>query len=128
MITSASGCGGVSWPSLLGRRVQISGSANAKTDASLVLCAHEIVRDLVKAVMAAGGGIVVGLGREPRAEGAAPDAPSLTFDWTALEAAAECLKLGHGTWPAKFGLPIVVATSEKAESEIPENRRLLYET
>jgi len=128
MITSASGCGGVSGPSLLGRRVQISGSANAKTDASLVLCAHEIVRDLVKAVMAAGGGIVVGLGREPRAEGAAPDAPSLTFDWTALEAAAECLKLGHGTWPAKFGLPIVVATSEKAESEIPENRRLLYET
>jgi hypothetical protein len=78
--------------------------------------------------MAAGGGIVVGLGREPRAEGAAPDAPSLTFDWTALEAAAECLNLGYGTWLAKFGLPIVVATSEKAESEIPDNRRALYET
>ncbi len=78
--------------------------------------------------MAAGGGIVVGLGREPRAEGAGPDAPSLTFDWTALEAAAECLKLGHGAWPTKFGLPIVVATSEKAESEIPDNRRALYET
>jgi TIR- and PNP-associating SLOG family len=113
---------------LFGRRVQISGSANSKTDPALVLCAHEIVRNLVKAVMAAGGGIVVGLGREPRAEGAAPDAPSLTFDWTALEAAAESRKLGHGTWPAKFGLPIVVATSEKAESEIPENRRALYET
>lgn len=70
----------------------------------------------------------MGLGREPRAEGARPDAPSLTFDWTALEAAAECLKLGHGAWPAKFGLPIVVATSEKAESEIPDNRRTLYET
>jgi hypothetical protein len=113
---------------LLGRRVQISGSVNAKTEAALVLCAHEIVRNLVKAIMAAGGGIVVGLGREPRAEGAAADAPSLTFDWTALEAAADCLKLGHGAWPVKFGLPIVVATSEKAESEIPDNRRLLYET
>jgi hypothetical protein len=131
MTTSMSGIGGgsrASLPPLFGRRVQISGSANAKTDPVLVLCAHEIVRNLVKAVMAAGGGIVVGLGREPRAEGAAPDAPSLTFDWTAFEAAAECLKLGHGKWPAKFGLPIVVATSEKAESEIPGNRRALYET
>ena len=131
MTTPAGGTGlvsGATTPPLFGRRVQISGSANAKTEASLVLSAHEIVRNLVKAVMAAGGGIVVGLGREPRAEGAAPDAPSLTFDWTALEAAAECLKLGHGAWPAKFGLPIVVATSEKAESEIPDNRRALYET
>ena len=127
--TSASSAGsGASWPPLFGRRVQISGSANPKTDPTLVLCAHEIVRNLVKAVMAAGGGIVVGLGREPLAEGAAPDAPSLTFDWTALDAAAESLKLGHGTWPAKFALPIVAATSEKAESEIPDNRRPLYET
>ena len=115
-------------PPLFGRRVQISGSANPKTDPALVLCAHEIVRNLVKAIITTGGGIVVGLGREPRPEGAAPDAPSLTFDWTALEAAAECLKLGHGAWPAKFGLPIVVATSEKAESEIPDSRRALYQT
>lgn len=115
-------------PLLFGRRVQILGSANPKTDPALALRAHEIVRDLVKAIITAGGGIVVGLGREPRAEGAAPDAPSLIFDWTALEAAAECLKLGHGAWPAKFGLPIVVATSEKAESEIPDTRRALYET
>ena len=127
--TSISGTGaGASVAPLFGRRVQISGSANPKTDPALIFCAHEIVRNLVKAILAAGGGIVVGLGREPRAEGAAPDAPSLTFDWTALEAAAESLKLGHVTWPAKFGLPIVVATSEKAESEIPDNRRTLYET
>jgi len=119
---------GTTMPPLFGRRVQISGSANPKTDPALVICAHEIVRNLVQAIMAAGGGIVVGLGREPRGEGAAADAPSLTFDWTALEAAAASLKLGDGTWPAKFGLPIVVATSEKAESEIPDNRRALYET
>ncbi len=131
MTTSTSGRGaftGTTSPPLFGRRTQISGSANANTDAALILGAHEIVRNLVKAVMAAGGGIVVGLGREPRAEGAAADAPGLTFDWTALEAAAECLRLGYRTWPSKFGLPIVVATSEKAESEIPDNRRTLYET
>jgi hypothetical protein len=110
---------------LFGRRVQISGSASAKTEPALAAYAHEIVRGLVKGVMTAGGGIVVSLGREPRAD---PDAPSLLFDWTALEAAAESVKSGYGTWPSKFGLPIVVATSEKAESEIPENRRGLYET
>jgi hypothetical protein len=38
------------------------------------------------------------------------------------------MKSGFDLWPTKFGLPIVVATSEKAEAEIPENRRGVYET
>lgn len=113
---------------LFGRRVQISGSANPKTDPSLIAYAHDVVRGLVKGVMGAGGGIVVGLGREPRPEGAAAGAPSLLFDWTALETAAESIKSGLNTWPTEYGLPIVVATSEKAESEIPENWRRLYDT
>jgi hypothetical protein len=112
---------------LFGRRVQISGSASAKTDLALIAYAHEVVRGLVKGVMDAGGGIVVGLGREPRPEGAA-DAPTLLFDWTALETAAECsITSGFNKWPTKYGLPIVVATSEKAEAEVPENRRGLYD-
>jgi TIR- and PNP-associating SLOG family len=109
------------------RRVQIAGSASSKTGPSLVSYAHDVVRDLVKAIMAAGGGIVVGIGREPRPDGASPDAPSLLFDWTALEAAAECLKAGFAAWPAESGLPIVIASSEKAVTEIPDNRRPLYE-
>jgi len=119
---------GASRPWLHGRRLQISGSANAKTDPVLIAYAHEVVRGLVKDVMRAGGGIVVGLGKEPRSEGAAAGAPSLLFDWTALEAAAECIAGGISTWPRKFGLPVVVATSEKAESEVPDNRRDLYNT
>jgi hypothetical protein len=115
-----------SW--LHGRRLQISGSAIFKTDPSLVSYAHEVVRGLVKNVMRAGGGIVVGLGKEPRPEGAADDAPSLLFDWTVLETAASCITTGVSNWPTKFGLPIVVAASEKAESEIPDNRRDLYRT
>ncbi len=112
---------------LFGRRVQIAGSASAKTDTPLISYAHQVVSSLVKTIMAAGGGIVVGIGREPRPDGASPDAPSLLFDWTALEAAAECLKLGFPAWPAESGLPIVVASSEKAVTEIPDNRRPLYE-
>jgi hypothetical protein len=112
---------------LLGRRVQIAGSASGKTDPALTRYAHQVVSDLVKGIMVAGGGIVVGIGREPRSDGSAPDAPSLLFDWTALETAAECLKRGFPTWPAESGLPIVVASSEKAVTEIPDNRRPLYE-
>ena len=112
---------------LLCRRVQIAGSASGKTDPALIGYAHQVVSNLVKGIMAAGGGIVVGIGREPRADGAAPDAPSLLFDWTALETAAACLKHGFPVWPAESGLPIVVASSEKAVSEIPDNRRFLYE-
>jgi hypothetical protein len=112
---------------LLGRRIQIAGSASGKTELALVGYAHQVVRNLVNYVMVAGGGIVVGIGREPRPDGSEPDAPSLLFDWTALEAAAECLKDGFPTWPAESGLPIVVASSEKAVTEIPDNRRPLYE-
>jgi hypothetical protein len=114
-------------PPLLGRRIQIAGSANGKTDSALVGYAHHVVGNLVKGIMAAGGGIVVGIGREPRPEGSAPDAPSMLFDWTALEAAAQSLKHGFPAWPIESGLPIVVASSEKAVTEIPNNRRPLYE-
>ncbi len=112
---------------LLGRRVQIAGSASGKTDVVLIGYAHQVVSALVRGIMAAGGGIVVGVGREPRPDGAAPDAPSLLFDWTALETAAEGVKGGFPAWPAESGLPIVIASSEKAVAEIPDNRRPLYE-
>src|ERR1700680_4681600 len=112
---------------LLGRRVQIAGSASVKTDPALIGYAHQVVSNLVKRVMAACGGIVVGIGREPRPDGSASNAPSMLFDWTALETAAECLKQGFPAWPAESGLPIVVATSEKAVTEIPDSRRPLYE-
>jgi hypothetical protein len=112
---------------LFGRRVQISGSTNGRTDPALIRYAHEVVRHLVLGVMSAGGGIVVGIGKEPRQDGAAPDASSLLFDWTALAAVGECLRQGFQAWPTRYGLPIVVASSEKAELEIPECRRALYE-
>lgn len=113
--------------SLAGRRIQIAGSASGSADRVLVQYAHDVVASLVTNIMTAGGGIVVSVGREPRPEGAAADALSLTFDWTALEAAAQCLRKGCGTWPAESGLPIVVVSSEKAKSEIPGNRRPLYD-
>jgi TIR- and PNP-associating SLOG family len=112
---------------LLGRRIQIAGSASAQTDVRLVGYAQDLVRQLVLNILGAGGGIVASIGKEPRAPGAPPDSPSLIFDWTALEAAAECIRNGGLLWPATFGLPIVLVSSEKSESEIPESRRPLYD-
>lgn len=112
---------------LLGRRIQIAGSASPQTEARLVGYAHDLVRQLVVNILGAGGGIVASVGKEPRAPGASPDNPSLTFDWTALEAAAVCIRNGNLLWPTTFGLPIVLVSSEKSESEVPESRRPLYD-
>ena len=113
-------------PSLLGRRVHIAGSANPQTDVQYIRYAHELIARVTHGILQAGGGLVVGVGKEPRVEGAQSDTPSLVFDWTALEAAADCLRGGSYAWPAESGAPLVVVTSEKAESEIPQQRRLLW--
>jgi len=112
---------------LLGRRIQVAGSASPRTEARLVTYAHDLVRRIVVNILVAGGGIVASVGKEPRAPGGAADSPSLTFDWTALEATAECIRNGSLLWPGSLGLPIVLVSSEKSESEIPESRRSLYD-
>ena len=44
-----------------------------------------------------------------------------------IQAAAECLRQGCGDWPTAIGLPVVLVTSEKGESEVPDPRRPLYD-
>ena len=108
---------------LRGRRVQLSGSASRRTDVGLIGYAHEIVRGVVREILASGGGLVLGAGREPRAD---DNGPALTFDWTALEAVAEWFREGTGTFPPHAGEPVVAVLSEKGEGEIPEDRRELW--
>jgi hypothetical protein len=126
-MTSPSAPPGTALP-LLGRRIQIAGSASAKTDPRLHKYAHEVVARLVRNVISAGGGIVVSVGKEPRPEGAPPDSHSLIFDWTALEVVADWIEKGLASWPSSFNLPIVLVSSEKSASEIPDNRRHVYES
>ena len=114
-------------PGLLGRRVHSAGSANPQTNSQLIHYAHELVARVARGILQAGGGLVVGAGKEPPAEGVHSDAPSLVFDWTALETAADCLREGSYTWPAESGPPVVIVTSEKAESAIPQERRSLWD-
>lgn len=105
---------------LAGLRVQIAGSANKATNAEVIRYGHRLVAQVVRAVLVEGGGLVLSVGREPRADDSDESLPSLVFDWTALEAAAAVLRDGAARWPRAAGLPIVVVTSEKAEAEIPE--------
>ena len=111
---------------LAGRRVQITGSANKATNADVIRYGHRIVAQVVRDVLVEGGGLVLAVGREPRADDGDESLPSLVFDWTALVAAASVLRNGAARWPRAAGLPVVVVASEKAEAEIPEGRRALW--
>lgn len=111
-----------------GRRIQISGSANFKTDTRLTHYAHDLVSRLVRSILKDGGGLVLGAGKEPRPENPHVQAPSILFDWTAIETAASCFADGSATWPKPYGPPLIVVTSQKSESEIPETRRPLWES
>jgi hypothetical protein len=67
--------------------------------------------------------MVLFAGKEPRQNSEDQGSPALLFDWTALEAAEQVLRART----AQTGKPsIVVVLSEKAESEIPENRQQLW--
>lgn len=111
---------------LTGRRLHIAGSASPATPPLKVAYAHDIVAGIVRGLMQRRAGLVLGVGKEPRAAEATSDSPPLTFDWTALAAAAEALHDSPGRWDARDGPRIAVVTSEKGESEFPESRRALW--
>ena len=112
---------------LFGRRVQIAGSASADADTELTRRAHEIVAATARRILMAGGGLVLAMGKEPVVEHRQSNPVGLVFDWTALEVVASCFREGYAEWPSNFGLPVVLVGSEKAESEIPDYRRALYD-
>jgi hypothetical protein len=108
------------------KRLHISGSIHPSTADVVKLYAHELVRKLTHEVLRRGGGVVVQVGKESFADGAPKGSPSLHFDWTALEAAAEVVFSGSADWPTTEGAPIVTVTSEKSLSRIPSNRMALW--
>lgn len=111
---------------LLGRRIQIAGSASKTTELNIIRYAHRVVAQVAKRILLNGGGLVLAVGREPRPSEVDPESPSLIFDWTALETVASLFRDGKLQWPMASGHPIVVVMSEKAESEIPADRQPLW--
>lgn len=107
---------------LSGKRVHVAGSISSRTSRDLAAYAHDLVRRVVRGVIEAGGGIVVGAGKEPKLEGD----PAQLFDWTVLEIIAESIQKGMYSEPVGKECPVVVVVSEKGESEIPESRKGLW--
>lgn len=111
---------------LFGRYIHIAGSASKSRDAKLIRYAHDLIRRVAIDILRNGGGLVLSLGKEPVQALEAPGSPALIFDWTILEAVDSVASEGKLPWPHTRP-PIVVATSEKAEQEVPEHRRILLE-
>jgi hypothetical protein len=84
------------------------------------------MRDLAGEILRIGGGLVLFAGREPLQDTSVARSPALIFDWTVLETADLVAGQAKLPWPHTRP-PIVVVTSEKAVSEIPEDRRVLWE-
>lgn len=109
--------------SLFGKRVHIAGSISPNTSSIIANYAHEIVRNIVRSILMAGGGIVIGAGKEPKLD---DNGPALIFDWTVLEIIEECIQ--NATFPKQYGIecPIIIILSKKGEEEIPEWRKFLW--
>lgn len=111
---------------LFGRYVQLAGSASKSRSVALIRYAHDLIRKLSSEILRAGGGLVLFAGKEPVQDNAVAGSPALIFDWTALEIVDQVASLGRLPWPHTRP-PIIVVTSEKATSEIPDHRRALWD-
>lgn len=100
-----------------GLRVHISGSAGTDCDGELLTAAHDFVRAFATELVAAGGGLVLGAGGEPRGDSGEP----CIFDWTALEVVATSSDPAP-EWPPLRPERFVVVASQRGLDKVPEWR------
>lgn len=111
-----------------GRRVQIAGSADPSVDPNLLRYAHELVTQLVKALIVEGAMFITGIGKEPLSIPDDPNSLPIIFYWTALSAINECLQQGlvsTSDFPERL---IYIVRKDKTEKQIPDSRRDLWES
>lgn len=109
-----------------GRRIHLTGSADACTPDPLLRYAHGLVDNLVRTLASVGATFLVGVGKEPLARPEDGNSPAIIFDWTVLAAAHDCLRNGEATAVGPQGRLVAVVVTEKTESQIPGNRRDLW--
>ena len=103
--------------SVQGRRIHISGSAATDADEELLAAAHELVRHMTRRLVAAGAGVVAGVGAEPLANCGL----ACTFDWTILDVISDAEDPAPN-WPAQQGGRFRVVASERGIEKIPADR------
>jgi hypothetical protein len=109
-----------------GKYIQFAGSASKLRGTALIRFAHDLVRRIATEILRSGGGLVLFTGKEPLHTADVPDSPAIIFDWTILEVADSIVSQGQLGWPHSRS-PLVIVISEKAEREIPDHRRAMWE-
>ena len=113
---------------LLGKHIQIAGSAHETTDLEVLRYSHKLVRYITSELLRNGAKLIVATGSEDIVN---PGKPSwdtaLYYDWNVLEALGDYINSRHSNNLLAEGPLAVIITSEKAESDIPDNRRGLWD-
>ena len=107
------------------RVIQIAGSCSKNTDVEIIRFSHRLVKLLTKNLIEKKAIIVSKVGKEDRTNPNDPLSPSIVFYWDVLEVVYEYAKLKSFSEETK-NLAIIVS-SEKAEKQIPENRRDIWQ-
>ncbi len=112
---------------LSGKYIQIAGSAHKTTNLKILKYSHELVRYLTGGLLRNHAKLIVGTGTEDMVN---PDKPSwdtaLYYDWNVLETVNNYINFQNLN-NLLAGEPVaIIVSSEKAESEIPDRRRNLW--
>jgi len=108
-----------------GRRVHFAGRADDGTNPRMLQSFLSLLKRLSKRILAEGGGLVVGLGDEPRHK--EDPTLSLIFDWVLLEAFDEYKDSVCSNWPDTRGLPIVAVGLSTWKDKMPADRKALWD-
>ena len=107
---------------LIGKRLQIAGSATDSSDPIKLDYAHSLVKQLTPQICDCGAGFVVTAGEEPIIKNGVL---AKTFDWAILEAIDNYCEKGR-KWPSAQGVRVVAVGFEDFEERIPAHRKTLW--
>ena len=111
---------------LSGRRIHIVGSAAPEADEIKLAYVHKLISELVTSLASQGASFVIPFGREPRLLDH-DDGPSIIFDWTVAEAVHRALVNGQAQPSGPNGRLIFTLATDKTDSQIPSDRRQIYD-
>lgn len=110
-----------------GRRFCIAGSANESVDSTLLEYAHRLVIEIVRALVAEGGVLLCGVGKNPLQK-ASTNSLSLIFDWTIMEYVAAEFTAGRLEVEKPQGRMLASVLTYKTNSQIPPDKAATWET
>lgn len=109
-----------------GCRIHIAGSARPDVSPDLLQYVHTLIEALVRILVGKGAKFLVGVGKEPRADGTSEALP-IIFDWTVIATIGNCLKFGAATQLGWQGKVLITVITQKTDEQIPQDRREVWQ-